>query len=90
MRHVQSCGQADLKRTKTCRTTRTRRRIRMGRGRRRSRIEGDIPAANPVQNEVTNRGEDDAFGQYVPQKNVRPKRNAKPPAKLRDFVQTVL
>jgi hypothetical protein len=49
----------------------------------------DIPAANPVQNEVTNRGEDDAFGQYVPQKNVRPKRNAKPPAKLRDFVQTV-
>jgi hypothetical protein len=49
----------------------------------------DTPVVNPVENEVTNRGENDAFGEDVPQENVRPKRNAKPPAKLRDFVQTV-
>jgi hypothetical protein len=30
---------------------------------------------NPVQNEVTNRGEDDAFGEDVPQENVSPKRS---------------
>jgi transposase InsO family protein len=46
----------------------------------------DTPVANPVQNEVTNRGEDDALGLDVSQENVSPKRNAKPPAKLRDFV----